>query len=294
MIGEQTVQKEAVGNIAVMIVGITLGIGIALAMLALLLVVRQPGFGPGLYALGATVRGASPPLPGALAREARTWGLIGREGEGVAAFWYMSRSAGIISYVLLWGSVAWGLVVSTKILDGAVRRPSAFAWHEQLSLAALAVGAFHAVVLMGDRFISFSWKDILIPFAASYEPVAVGLGIVGFYVAALVTGSFYVRNRIGARTWRKLHYMTFVVYILVTLHGFAIGSDTQSLLMKLVYLGSMSVILFLVYYRLLTAGADPVRRPRSRGAESRTLAPQPHTVPAYVPSQHQRPPSSSR
>lgn len=290
MIGEQTVQKQAVSNIAIMVVGSAVGVGIALIILALMLIARQPGVGSTIHALWATVRGALPPLPDDLAREARMWGLIGREGEGVAAFWYMSRSAGIISYVLLWGSVAWGLVVSTKVLDGAVRRPSTFAWHEQLSLAALAVGAFHALVLMGDRYISFSLKDILIPFTSSYEPVAVGLGIVGFYVAALVTVSFYVRNRIGARTWRKLHYLTFAVYILVTLHGFAIGSDTQSLLMKLVYLGSMSVILFLVYYRLLTAGAEPMRRPRTRGAEPRTLAPQPQTVPAYIPSQRQRPP----
>jgi len=45
----------------------------------------------------------------------------------------------------------------------------------------------------------------------------------------------------------------------VTLHGFAVGSDTKFLAMKIVYLGSMSVILFLVYYRLLIAAMPPAR-----------------------------------
>ncbi|NOZ07204.1 MAG: hypothetical protein GXP41_12790 [Chloroflexi bacterium] len=198
-------------------------------------------------------------VPNALVREAALWGLVSQDGKGISAFWYMSRSAGIVGYLLLWASVAWGLVISTKVLDRMVRRPAVFAWHEQISLAALGFGAFHALVLMGDHYIHFSLGDILIPFAASYQPVAVGLGTLGFYLALLVTASFYFRRYIGAKSWRKLHYLTFAVYILVTLHGFAVGSDTKSLVMKILYLGSMSVILFLVYYRLLIAAIPPVR-----------------------------------
>ena len=36
-------------------------------------------------------------------------------------YWYMARSAGIVAYLLVWGSVAWGLMVTNKVLDGVVK-----------------------------------------------------------------------------------------------------------------------------------------------------------------------------
>jgi len=267
MIQESSATQQVTNNLLVVLLGNLFGGLVAfIAILAGLIALPS-----GSRSFSGLMDGAQQlvnHLPSALVREAALWGLVSQDGKGISAFWYMSRSAGIVGYLLLWASVALGLVISTKVLDGAVRRPAVFAWHEQISLAALGFGAFHALVLMGDHYINFSLADILIPFAASYQPVAVGLGTVGFYLTLLVTVSFYFRRYIGAKTWRKLHYFTFAVYVLVTLHGFAIGSDTKFLAMKIVYLGSLSVILFLVYYRLLIAAMPPVRT-RSRSVTAK-------------------------
>ena len=33
--------------------------------------------------------------------------------DGSTSFWYLSRASGFVAYLLLWGSVVWGLLLST-------------------------------------------------------------------------------------------------------------------------------------------------------------------------------------
>jgi len=170
------------------------------------------------------------------------------------AYWYISRGAGLVGYLLLWAATAWGLVISTKVARGLVAAPLAMGLHEFLSLASLAFAALHALVLLGDRYIDFSLADIVYPFAASYRPGWVGLGQLGLYMSAGLTLSFYLRKRIGAKTWRQLHYLTFLAYGMVAVHGLAAGTDSSAPPVQVMYLLTGGVILFLAYYRLFTVG----------------------------------------
>ena len=178
------------------------------------------------------------------------WPLTGE----TAAYWYMSRGAGLIGYLLLWGATAWGLLVSTKVAKDFIPAPFSVSLHEFLSLAALAFAGLHALALLGDRYIDFGLVDIIYPFAASYRPGWVGLGQLGFYLSAALTLSFYVRKRIGPKAWRSLHYLTFLAYALVVVHSLTAGTDASALPVQAMYLGSGAVIVFLIYYRLLTSG----------------------------------------
>jgi predicted ferric reductase len=96
--------------------------------------------------------------------------------------------------------------------------------------------------------------DIIYPFAASYRPGWVGVGQLGFYLSAVLTLSFYVRKTISPKTWRKLHYLTFLTYGMVVVHSLASGSDTSALPVQIMYVGSGAAIAFLIYYRLFTVG----------------------------------------
>ena len=171
-----------------------------------------------------------------------------------SAYWYMSRGAGLVSYVLLWATAAWGLLVSTKLAKGLIAAPFAAGLHEFLSLATLSFAAFHGLVLMGDRYINFSLINVVYPFAATYRPGWVGLGQVGFYLTAALVLSFYVRKKVGPRTWRAVHFFTFPAYGLVLVHGITSGTDSSALPVQVMYLATGTAIVFLVYYRLLTLG----------------------------------------
>ena len=185
-----------------------------------------------------------------LLNQARLMGLP-LAGE-TPAFWYMARSGGIVAYLLLWLSTVWGLVLSTKITDRLIPAPIIYGLHEFLSLGTIFFTVIHAAVLLGDGYINFNLLHLLIPFTAPYEPFWTGLGVTGFYLTAALTGSFYIRKRIGQKTWRKLHYLTFLAYVLALIHGLMAGTDAPLPVMKLMYLVSGFSVLFLVYYRLFT------------------------------------------
>ena len=237
-----------------LILGIGMSIGgiIALLLLGLMLESWLRGDVSPTVGLAPLLTWAPPAVQEMLIREASLmgWPLT----ADTSAYWYMSRGAGMVSYLLLWGATAWGLVISTKVAKGLVPAPFAMGLHEFLSLAALAFSALHALVLLGDHYIDFGLADIIYPFAASYRPGWVGVGQLGFYLSAILTLSFYVRKTIGAKTWRKLHYLTFLAYGLVVVHGLTVGTDTNTLLAQTMYMGTGAVILFLVYYRLFTVG----------------------------------------
>ncbi|MFN8458717.1 MAG: hypothetical protein U0401_29365 [Anaerolineae bacterium] len=190
-----------------------------------------------------------------ISQEAKIMGLplIGE----TKAYWYMARAGGIISYLLIWLSVVWGLILSTKITDGRVPAPLAFGLHEFLSLGTILFATIHALVLLGDRYIGFNLFHLVIPFIAPYQPFWTGLGTLGLYLIAALTGSFYIRKQIGQKAWRALHYLTFIGYVLVLIHGLMAGTDSGLMVMKSMYLSTGLSVLFLVYYRIFTIKVKP-------------------------------------
>jgi predicted ferric reductase len=167
----------------------------------------------------------------------------------VQSMWYVTRAAGIIAYLLLWLSTAWGLAVTSKVLDPALPRAFTFDAHEFLSLLALGFTALHVLVLLADQYLPFSVAQILVPFASTYRPVWVGLGVIGLYLTILVSVTFYARRWIGAGAFRSIHYLSYVAYALVTLHAWFAGTDSALPATRWLYLSSALVIIFLTVYR---------------------------------------------
>jgi predicted ferric reductase len=175
--------------------------------------------------------------------------------------WYLSRAAGITAYLLLTAATVLGLAISTRVADRWLARPVVFALHEQLAWLGLAATGLHLGALLGDSYLPFRLDDLLVPFAAPYRPGAVALGVLALYLSAAITGSFYVRARIGQRAWRALHMASFATYALATVHGVLAGSSTAQPWMQWLYLASGVAVLFLTNYRLLLARRIPQSRP---------------------------------
>lgn len=171
-------------------------------------------------------------------------------------FWYVSRSAGVSAYVALLLSVVWGLVLSTGVADSWIARGRSVEMHKWISAVALALILAHTLALVGDPYVRFDLLDVLLPFASAYRRVAVAFGVLSAYGTAVVFGSFWLRRHVGQRTWRVVHVLAFPTFGLVTLHGMLAGSDSGSAWMRLVYLASTGLVLWLVVYRLVTRMAQ--------------------------------------
>ena len=178
-------------------------------------------------------------------------------GDAPKAYWYLSRATAFASLSLLWLSMALGMGITNKMARTWPGAAAAFAMHEYVSLLGLAFAVFHAVVLLGDHYINFTFLQLLIPFSTvDYRPLWVGIGQIGFYVWAIVALTFYIRSLIGQKTWRALHYASFAMYLMGLLHGLFSGTDTAMPWATSYYWISGGILLFLFFGRLVGAMAD--------------------------------------
>jgi len=179
-------------------------------------------------------------------------------GPQPKAFWELARSSGIVAYLLMWMSVAFGLIITNRIARVWPGGPTAFDLHQFASLLGLTLALFHGLILMGDQYINYSLLQILIPFASvNYQPFWVGLGQIAFYILIPVTFSFYIRRSIGTGTWRLIHGASFLAFSLITVHGLLAGSDTTNFAVLGMYALTGLSVIFLTIYRMMTVALAP-------------------------------------
>ncbi len=151
-------------------------------------------------------------------------------GEQPKAFWYLSRASAFAAFGLLWLSMIFGLLITNRLARMWPGGPTAFDLHQYVSLLGIGFSLFHALILIGDRYINYSWLQLLLPFASSnYRQFSVGLGQLSFYLLLLVSFTFYIRRIITQRAWRLIHFLSFALFLLALAHGLWSGSDAATL-----------------------------------------------------------------
>ena len=173
------------------------------------------------------------------------------DGNRASLPWLFERLLAFLAYLAITGSVVYGLLLSTKVLDHLAHRPVSFLLHKDLAAVGVGFAAIHGMLLGLDHTVPFSLEQILLPGSAPHAPLAVAFGQVALYLALIVTGSFYVRRHIGHRAWRALHYLTFLAFLGATVHGIASGSDSGSRWAQGIYVAAAAVVVFLLVYRMV-------------------------------------------
>ncbi len=187
-------------------------------------------------------------------------------GDSPKVYWYLSRGSALVAYFLLWMSMAFGLIITNRIARVWPGGATAVDLHQYTSLLGLGFGLFHALILLGDRFIQMNIFQILVPFnSQNYQPVWVGLGQIAFYAWLIIVGSFYLRKQLGGKTWRSIHYASFLAFALVTAHGLFSGTDGSAVWASAIYWIAGGSLLFLLYYRIMvTVGSRSAQRLSAR------------------------------
>lgn len=173
------------------------------------------------------------------------------------AMWYITRAAGIMAYLLLWLSTAWGLAIPSKILSDVLTGDFAFDFHQFISLLSLGFLGLHVFILTADRYLPYSPAQVLVPFISPYRPVWVGLGSIAFYLTLLVTVTFYLKKRIGMKQFRVIHYSSLVAYLLAVVHALFAGTDSSLPATLILYGVTFLVVLFLVAYWMVAMRLQP-------------------------------------
>jgi len=86
--------------------------------------------------------------------------------------WYVSRSSGIIAWVLLTLSVCWGLFVSTKAVAKTTTPAPLLDLHRFLGGLSVLFTGIHLAGLVADNYVYFGWSEIFVPMASPSIPPA--------------------------------------------------------------------------------------------------------------------------
>jgi sulfoxide reductase heme-binding subunit YedZ len=172
--------------------------------------------------------------------------------SGGSAYWYLTRSTGAVSLVLLTLAIALGVV--------DVRRWSTPRWprflvdslHRNVSLLAMAFLALHVLTSVLDSFAPISLLDAFVPFVGSYRPFWLGLGAVALDLLVAVTITSLLRQRLGYSSWRLIHWLTYASWPIALLHGLGTGSDVKATWLLGLSVACLIVVLAAVLVRVIS------------------------------------------
>lgn len=197
-------------------------------------------------------------------------------------WWYTARAGGIVAWGLLAASVLWGLALSTKAFGKRPRPNWLLDMHQWLGTLTMVFLGVHVVGLMFDSYVDFGLVDVLVPFASSWDPAAVAWGVVAFWLLLAVELTALGRRYLPKKVWRSVHYLSFPVFVLSTIHGVAAGTDAATTFAVATIVVVVAMVAMLSFVRLdqaarqakldAAAPAAPPRVPRgaSAGGATRT------------------------
>ncbi len=185
-------------------------------------------------------------------------------------WWYLTRAAGIVAWLMLAASVIWGIVLSTKAFPEQ-RRP---AWlldlHRWLGGLAVSFTALHIVGLVADSYVHFGLADITVPFASGYRTIPVAVGVMAMWILAAVESTSLMMKRLPRQVWRRIHLASYAVFLLASTHAAFVGTDRSNSLYLYTGLASIAAVGWSVLYRLThRRPVRPTRSPQPGGTTPR-------------------------
>jgi methionine sulfoxide reductase heme-binding subunit len=171
---------------------------------------------------------------------------------GPSAYWYLTRSTGAVSLVLLTLSVALGVAGVSRFSSPRWPRFVVDALHRNVSLLAIAFLLVHILTAVLDSFAPISLTDAIVPFGGSYRPFWLGLGAVAFDLLLAVALTSMVRRRLGYGAWRATHWLAYACWPIALLHGLGTGSDVKSTWLLALNIACLGIVALAVGVRAIT------------------------------------------
>jgi predicted ferric reductase len=179
--------------------------------------------------------------------------------------WYFGRAGGLVTLLLLAATVCLGIGLSLRLRSPSFPTFVTEQLHRYLTTVTYTFLAVHVVTIWLDPFTHFTPAEVLVPFVSGYRTVWLALGICAAELTVVLGLSVHLRNLIGYRAWRGLHYLTYATFPLAFLHGIATGSDTHTWYGLLVYLAGGLAVATMAILRVLGPDTTEAASPGEAG-----------------------------
>jgi sulfoxide reductase heme-binding subunit YedZ len=181
--------------------------------------------------------------------------------------WYTTRGAGAVSLVLLSVVVVLGLLARVRFETRGWPRFLSAAVHRDLALMTLVFLLLHIVTAVVDPFTHLGLVAALVPFGSYYRTVWLGLGTIAFELLIAIVATSLLRQHIGARVWRGIHWLAYLSWPVAVIHGIGTGTDGTAAWMLAIDIVCVVAVAAALLWRLVAAPPDPLAGERRVAAE---------------------------
>ena len=185
-------------------------------------------------------------------------------------WWYLSRSAGIVAWIMLTASVLWGIVLATDLFPKWRRNAGLLAMHRWLAGLTFFFIAGHLATLLFDSYAKFGMRDLLVPGASTWRPTAIAVGVVALWLLVAIEVTALAMKRVSRKWWRNVHIASYFVFWSVSIHAALAGTDTSKPLYMVTALVALAAVAFAASYRVLSRDL-PKRKPARAARRSAAL-----------------------
>lgn len=165
--------------------------------------------------------------------------------------WYVTRASALAAFLLMFAIIIWGTGMTTGYTYKITNPVKAWSIHKYMSISLGVLILVHMFSLLLDKFVNFNFVDILVPFVGTYKQPYLTLGIVGFYILAVVIFSSLLIRITHQKFWRALHYLVYPLFVISLFHGLLIGTDTVEPVVMALYWVTGIIFFFLLIYRFV-------------------------------------------
>jgi sulfoxide reductase heme-binding subunit YedZ len=172
------------------------------------------------------------------------------------ALWMLGRGTGVVALVMFTTTMVLGIVSrSGRPLPGLGRFGAAEV-HRTAALTGVGLIAVHVGSLFLDPYAQLRVVDLLLPLVGTYRPFWLGLGTLAVDLLAVVTVVSLLRDKVGPRVFKTVHWATYALWPLALLHSLGTGTDAGSLWMDAVAVMCSAAVAAALAWRLTPAFAQ--------------------------------------
>ncbi|WP_179468886.1 ferric reductase-like transmembrane domain-containing protein [Mycolicibacterium vinylchloridicum] len=145
------------------------------------------------------------------------------------ALWALGRGSGITALGFLSLSLTLGVVTRSGRPLPALPRSAVAEVHRFAALAGTLLVAMHLGLLFADPYAQLRIIDFVLPFLGAYRPLWQGLGTLAFDLLIVVVVTSVLRQRLGLRVFRAVHWTSYALWPVALAHALGNGTDTGHL-----------------------------------------------------------------
>ncbi|HEY3165104.1 MAG TPA: ferric reductase-like transmembrane domain-containing protein [Candidatus Limnocylindrales bacterium] len=173
--------------------------------------------------------------------------------------WFATRGAGIVSLILFSVVATLGLLAVARTQSARWPRFLTVELHRSLALLSVVFLAVHILTAVFDPFTNLGIGAALLPLASSYRPLPVAFGVVSVYLGTAVVVTSLLRDRIGHRVWRAVHWAAYAAWPLAVEHTLTAGSDAWAPWMLAVQAVCIVLVAAALVWRVSAGGTNRSR-----------------------------------